>query len=357
MTPTRAASRLWAPDRLQGLDLARGLAVVGMLAAHLLETVPFVWGEPRTWADIANGRSSILFAVLAGASIALVSGGRRARRGHALTVVRGRLAIRAGMIWLIGLLLVSTGVPVYVILPAYAILFLLALPLLSVPPAGLLCAAALGALVLPFTQVLLNALPVWSTPDGDAVAIAIGWHYPFTLWIVFLLAGLGIGRLDLASSRVQRTLLGVGGALAVVGYAAAALLPETEPTGPDDLRQALTAAAHSGGVFEVVGSGGFALAVIALCLLVCRTPVSWLLLPLRAVGSMPLTAYTAQILAWAVWAILALGVTRDLDGFRALDPFWPLTIGILLGCTAWALTLGRGPIEAAITRLSRWVAR
>jgi uncharacterized membrane protein YeiB len=62
--------------------------------------------------------------------------------------------------------------------------------------------------------------------------------------------------------------------------------------------------AHSGGVLETVGSGGFALAVVGLCLLICRTPARIVLLPVRAVGSMPLTAYVGQIVAWAVWASL-----------------------------------------------------
>ena len=70
---------------------------------------------------------------------------------------------------------------------------------------------------------------------------------------------------------------------------------------------------------------------------------------------MPLTAYTAQLLIWAVWATAALGGAGDLSAFRALMPLWPLTLGILIGCTAWALLVGRGPLEWATDRISRLV--
>jgi uncharacterized membrane protein YeiB len=82
-----------------------------------------------------------------------------------------------------------------------------------------------------------------------------------------------------------------------------------------------------------------------------------LVLPLRATGSMPLTAYTAQLVVWALVSLNVLGDTGDLSGFRALDPFWPLTLGIVAGCTVWALVVGRGPLEWALERTAGLVGR
>ncbi|MDF2667607.1 MAG: putative acyltransferase, partial [Microbacterium sp.] len=111
----------------------------------------------------------------------------------------------------------------------------------------------------------------------------------------------------------------------------------------------------SAGLGEVVGSGGFAIAVIGLCLLLCRTPLRWLAVPLRAVGSMPLTAYVVQLLVWALVALTVLGDTSDLWGIRALDLFGPLTLGLVVGCTVWVVTVGRGPLETAIDAVVRVV--
>ena len=353
---TDRASRLWrrfdGPGRLVGIDLARGLAVVGMLAAHLLTIDGFVVDDPATWLDVVNGRSSILFATLAGVSMALVTGGTRPVTGADRSRASARLALRGALLWVIGILLVMTGVPVYVILPAYALLFALALPFLGWSARRLLLVALALGLVMPWVQPVLDAAPIWSGPGGEEIAALVGWAYPFPVWIVFLLAGLGIGRLDLRAAPVQVGVLGAGAVLGIVGYAAAAATASVDDA---YLAEVLTAREHSSGLWEVVGSGGFALAVIGLCLLLCRTPVRWAVVPVRAVGSMPLTAYVLQLVVWAVVAAVLLHDTSDLAGIRQIDLFAPLTVLLLLGCTVWALAVGRGPLEAGIDAVVRRV--
>ncbi|MGV9195546.1 heparan-alpha-glucosaminide N-acetyltransferase domain-containing protein [Microbacterium sp. MC2] len=340
---------LSGPDRLQGVDLARGLAVLGMFAAHLLVIPALVITDPATWIDLANGRSSILFAVLAGVSIALVTGGARPRR-TGLGTARRRIAVRALVLWVFGILLILTGVPVFVILPAYAVLFLLALPLVRLPARTLWITAAALGVVMPWVQPVLNALPLWEGEIGGALALAVGWHYPFPLWAAFLVAGLAAGRSDLRRPDTQWALLLAGGALALLTAAVDATF--AAPADPY-LAQVWASGAHSGGLLEVVGSGGLALATIAACQLLCRTPLRWVALPLRAVGSMPFTAYVGQLVAWAVIATALLGDPGDLTGMRALEPFWPFAVVTLIACTVWALLLGRGPLE----RFTAWVCR
>lgn len=348
--------RLNGDHRIAGVDLARGIAVVGMLAAHLLTIDDFDWAQPATWADIASGRSSILFATLAGVSMGLVTGGREPVRGTPMRVARERLAVRAVLLMVIGILLVATGVPVYVILPAYAILFVLGLPFTGLGARGLFVAAAIVGLAGSLAQPWLDALPVWSTDLGEGLSMLLGWHYPFTVWLAFVLAGMASARLDLRRAATQWRLLAAGAALALAGYGLHAV------GGSDPVAESAsywgavwTARPHSSGLLEVVGSGGFALAALAVCLIVCRTPAVWVVLPLRAVGAMPLTAYVAQVVVWAVWAQIALGSPHDLSGFRALDPFVPIALGILVGCTAWALLVGRGPLEALTALVTRVV--
>lgn len=348
--------RSWnGPARLHGIDLARALAVFGMLAAHLLTIEePLALTDPSTWADLVNGRSSILFATLAGVSIALMTGGRTPHRGARLGVSRKRLAVRAVALWLIGVLLTQTGVPIYVILQAYGILFLLALPLLALSIRALWGIAASVALVMPWVLPFLDALPVWEGESGRQFFLFTGWAYPFPLWIAFVVAGIAIGRTDLRILSVQVTILAAGVAAVVVGGIISIVAEASGMTSPGTYGEAtLSAEAHSGGLAEVIGSGGFALAVLGACLLLCRTPITWLVAPLRAVGSMPLTAYVGQVL---VWAVIALGVfddTTDLQAFRDLGLFWWFCLGAVVFCTAWALLRGRGPLERALAFLSR----
>ena len=350
--------RLNGPQRIGGIDLARGLAVIGMIAAHLLWIDDFDVADAATWVAVVEGRSSILFATLAGVSIGLVTGGRVPLGPPEMRLARQHLAVRAGVLWLIGILLIATGVPVYVILPAYAILFLLTLPLVTLRARTLFVLAGALALVMPFVQALLDDLPFWSTPAGQVVSVATGWHYPFPVWIAFVVAGLGAARAGITRMRVQLWLVGAGAALAVVGYGLDGLSGADAASGVVSYGAAVwTADPHSTGLLEVIGSGGFALAVIGLCLLACRTLLTWVLLPLRAVGAMPLTAYTAQLVVWAIMAAAVLGNTSDLAGFRNLQPFWPMTITLVLACTAWALLIGRGPLEWVVDRIARPTVR
>lgn len=349
-------NRLSGPGRIGGVDLARGLAVLGMFAAHLLWiTGSFDWTRPDSWIAVVEGRSSILFATLAGVSIGLMTGGRMPLPAGRMTTARGRLAVRAGLLWVLGILLIATGVPVYVILPAYALMFLLALPLTSLPARVLLPLAGALAVVMPFVQVFLDALPLWTSAAGYPVSMALGWHYPFTTWIAFVVAGLGVARAGVTRLRVQVWLVVAGALLAAVAYgadAASGMRPEAEAA--SFLGALWTARSHSTGLLEVIGAGGFALAVLGACLLLCRTAVRWVVLPLRAVGAMPLSAYTLQLVVWAAIAAVTLDRVGDLTGFRELEPFWPLTIATVLLCTAWALLIGRGPLETVLDATSRF---
>ena len=136
--------------------------------------------------------------------------------------------------------------------------------------------------------------------------------------------------------------VGAGLALALTGYGLDAATGADEKAERTSFWGAVwTARPHSSGLLEVIGSGGFALLVMGACLLACRTVLTWVVLPIRAVGAMPLTAYTAQLLVWAVIAAAVLGDTGDLRGFRDLEPFGPLVLWTILGCTAWALLVAR----------------
>lgn len=351
-------TRLNGPGRVAGVDLARGLAVLGMFAAHLLWIrEPFTWTDASTWVAVVDGRSSILFALLAGVSIGLATGGRTPLAGESLRTARVKLIVRAALLWVIGILLILTGVPVYVILPAYALLFLLTVPLIALDSRTLLVLAGTLAAVMPVVQVALDDLPLWRTTSGSLLSAVIGWHYPFTTWIAFVLAGLGVARAGIGRIEVQLRMLGVGVILAAVAYGLDAATGVAEADERSSYLAALwTGRAHSTGLLEVLGSGGFALAVIAACLLLCRTVAVWVVLPLRAVGAMPLTAYVGQLLVWAVVASAVLGRPGDLAGFRELDPLAPFVLWTVALCTVWALLIGRGPLEWILDRSSRLVA-
>jgi uncharacterized membrane protein YeiB len=95
---------------------------------------------------------------------------------------------------------------------------------------------------------------------------------------------------------------------------------------------------------EILGSGGLAIALIALLVLTGES-LRYVLLPLAAVGSMPLTAYSAHVVA--IWGVVGPG------GWNQPTLLYPfLAVGLLIACSAWAILAGRGPLE----RLTAWAA-
>lgn len=328
-----------------------------MFGAHIGAVADDVDASPSTWTGVVNGRSSILFAVLAGVSIALLSGRTVPYTGEALTRVRVRLVIRAAWVFAIGSVLEALGTDFDVILGVYAVLFVLALPFLRWPPRRLFMAAgALAALTPPANLLLTQFAEAHDAADGRVVSLFLTGYYPALIWWTFILVGLAVGRCDLGSPRTRAALGGAGLALTVVGYGVGWLTTQWwgggQPLGGSDgfsersdqwdRTWLVGATPHSGTTSEIVGSVGVAFIVITSCLVLAER-LPRLTFPLASVGAMALTAYTGSILA--IWAL----DTRQVEGTGLWLTYVAVTV---LVATAWRLIFGKGPLE----RLLAWSA-
>lgn len=143
--------------RLIGVDLARGLAVFGMYAVHV-GPAPSQDGAIGFLMELAQGRSSALFAVLAGFAVALITGRRTPKTGLAGRQAVAKVVIRAVTLMALGTALTMTGTPVVPILAFYGLFFLLVPPLhrLGAEPPAMIAAGR--ALVGP--QLLYVLKPV-----------------------------------------------------------------------------------------------------------------------------------------------------------------------------------------------------
>ncbi|MGY2002944.1 heparan-alpha-glucosaminide N-acetyltransferase domain-containing protein [Blastococcus sp. SYSU DS1024] len=344
-------------DRIAGLDLARGLAVLGMFGAHLGISGE-LRADPSTWAAVVDGRSSILFATLAGVSIALLTGRSRPVDGVDLVRARLRIVVRAAWIVAIGAVLEWLDTFVAIILGVYGALFVLALPFLRRPPRRLLVAAGVVAVAGPPLNAFLGQ--VLSVADAESHYVAellVTGAYPAMLWLAFVLVGLAVGRLDLGAAGVRARLGGAGAAAAVLGYgggwastrAVADGVPSTgpregfaSPVGEWEAAWLTGAEPHSGTTFELVGSCGVAVLVIAGCLVLAdRLPL--LTAPLRAVGALALSVYTAHIVV--IWAL----ETADPGAADGADVWLAFVVSALAVAGMWRWKLGRGPLERLLT--------
>ncbi|MFZ7087006.1 DUF418 domain-containing protein [Curtobacterium sp. RRHDQ10] len=356
-------------SRLVGIDVARSLALFGMIAAHI-GNIPEVidWGQPGTWLGVVDGRSATLFAVLAGVSVALVTGRQHPVSGTALAHARVRLSIRAVTLVAIGLLLMALNAPVAVILPTYGLLFLLSLPLLRVRRRWLL--VGVGVTVLASIPVAAIVSPLFD--HASSYTAQLGLIYPPVTFLGFLLVGLAVGRSDLTSRVVQRTLLWLGTLLAVVAYTAGEVIAPIDPkaaaypgvpstegattTGQAIVSAFLTPRDHSASIVDMVGSIGVAIAVIGLASLLFTdrtSPVARLVgRPFAAVGSMPLSIYALHIV------VIAILVDTTPPWFDYGAPIvWDFIVGAVVFALLWTQFIGRGPFETLLAWLTRGVGR
>lgn len=326
-----------------GIDVARGTAVLGMVTAHVgPQATPGTAGDRVL--DLADGRSSALFVVLAGLSLALLSGGAQPVTGRDLRRVRVRVAARAVVVLGVGLLLEELGTPILVILPTYALLFLAGCLVLTWSVRTLVTAAVALAVVGPLVRAVVDLRSAHADHLLDElVVLLVGPHYPALVWFAYLLAGLALGRCDLTSGALLRDLARVGGALVVGGYGIGWLAQTLVVDHP------LTSTApHASSTFELVGNTGCALLVVAASL-VAAARAPRLSAPVAAVGALAFTAYTAQVVV-----IAAVGPEVV---WRPLATSWlALVVATVLVCWAWRTWLGRGPLERLLHGVSTRVA-
>ncbi|WP_281860417.1 heparan-alpha-glucosaminide N-acetyltransferase domain-containing protein [Salana multivorans] len=375
--PARGAAPAAAKVRISGVDVARAVAIIGMLVAHLgtgHHASGGGWGEQWMW--IFDGRSSALFATLAGVSIALMS--RRARglgpvpplapgplppQRVAWRSVRVKIAVRAAILLPIGIALQALGTPVVIILPTYAVLFFMALPVLRLSTRWLVAIIAAAVTIGPLVVLGLREATTGTVQPslvefGFGVGELVWGYYPALVWIGYLLAGLVMGRGNLASPRYAATLLGLGTALAAVGYGLGVLLQgvwANSAYAPDYLfwpDVLVSTEPHAGSTFEVVGNLGVAVAVTGLCLLLTTPRIgATLLWPLATAGAMSLTIYAGQIVVIAILGPMAVFYPES------NVPLLALALGSIVFACVWRPLLGQGPLERLLKLASDAAAR
>jgi hypothetical protein len=349
-------------SRIAGIDLARFLAVAGMLAVHV---GPTALTDPvgRVYAEITHGRASILFGLLAGIGVSLLAGSRSASLGE----TRIRLIWQAALLLPLGLWLQSLDVTILVILSHYALLFALGAICAGLGTRLLVSLAtitvALGPVLFQLGRHLapatFNRAPAeWGDPALEiAHVLALSGPYPLITWAGPFLVGMLLGRHDLRAPRLRLALILCGLALALGSAGASTLLEQAlgAPEGPRDWLRLVEDDPHSQMPPWLLGSIGSALLVLGLALVVADG-LGRLVRPLVVTGQLALTVYVSHILAFH-WFGAAL---RSPDVGGALVTLGGALAVAVLVSSLWRSLLPRGPLEAVLALpaiLARWRRR
>lgn len=368
-----------ARSRLIGVDVARGVALFGMMAVHVAGGAD---DGGRSWADlIAGGRSAATFALIAGVSLTFLSGGRTVLSGRRRTAASAGIAVRGVIIAAVGLLLAYLDV-VDVILAFYGLMFIMAIPLIGLRSRALALLAIGFAVLGPVLLVATagHGLPyegldhnptagdVVTDPVGMLAVLFLTGAYPIVVYFAYLCAGMAVGRLDLSSRRLAWWLFGGGLAAAVLaklassvllyqlggmerlvratpaGGESAASVEQTllsEPTQGSSWWYLALSSPHSDASLDLLHTLGAALAVLGAALLVTRLPLATRILrPVADAGAMTLTLYSAHQL------LLVPGVHEDAP--------YSFLLAMIVASTGfavlWRRRFGQGPLEGWVTR-------
>lgn len=374
--------------RLIAVDAARGLALIGMIAVHILPAHDPDTFEPTLQWTLFGGRAAALFALLAGLSLAFSSGGRAPHRGRALTATRAGLVVRALLIAAAGLAInqvMPSPAPALGILVYYGAFFLLAVPLLGLRRRTLAAVAALAAVLGPvLVHVLGPALPqaeavnptlgsALADPGATLAQVLLTGTYPAVPYLTYLCAGLLLGRTDLHEV-VVRVRIAVAGVVLALGAWFVYWVLVLQAGGYDQLLRhtpwlsedqvdeilvwgpspdlptstwwwLLTPGPHSNTPVTLLMDLGTGLAVLGLFLLVARPNRLWT--TLGAMGARTLTLYSAHL--------LALATTLHYED-RVL--WFAVHVAVAAGFAAlWQATFGQGPLERVIAAAVRGTRR
>ncbi|MHC1560179.1 heparan-alpha-glucosaminide N-acetyltransferase domain-containing protein [Actinomycetospora sp. C-140] len=378
--------------RVRGIDMARGLALLGMIAVHTFPTSEN--GALTTVGLLAGGTSAALFGLLVGVSVSLLTGRRQVTLGagtfgtHAV-----RLAVRGLAVGVLGLALGQAALgDVDIILTYYGVMFLLAVPLILLPTRVLFALGAVLAVVAPVTSHLVRQgmppAPELLDPSFSALAtdpagmlgtLFLTGAYPIWPWLTYLCVGMAVGRCTLSRTRTAALLAGTGVVLVVAASVVSKLalatfggldailanpgLPAEElqaalTEGPNGVTPATTwwwlavDTAHSSTPLDLARTVGTSLAVLGAMLLLDRAVAHggtspWARVvdaaraPLAAAGAMTLTFYSLHVV------VAGLATGADPWALYLAQVVVALGVGLL-----WQRFVGRGPLEAGVSTLT-----
>lgn len=342
LTPSISTS-----GRMHGLDLARYVALVGMVIVNfsLALGVENLATPLHRLVEQLEGRAAATFVVLAGVGFALAFGNRP---GSTRSILK-----RACFLFGLGLLNMlifeadilhfyaayfALGTLVLMLSTQWLLIFTMALPLVFV---GLTILFDYDA---GWNWISLTYTELWSPAGFVRNLLFNGWH-PVVPWFAFFTFGMALARLPLRKRRthVQLILSGLGlvvGSILLSHITANLLGPLSglKPIPP--------------GPFFVMGGCGAAITVIGLCLLAaeqaCLSKSVQLLAP---AGRQTLTLYFAHILI----GMGTLEIAGLLGSGTVETAFWAalLFMGVAtLYAALWSLRFNYGPLEWLMRRLA-----
>ncbi len=348
--------------RLQGLDLARYIALVGMVLVNfgvvmvtpVTDLVKSARGDASWIVEILQGRAAATFVVLAGIGLGLSAKSKPWRSTVVVTMKRVVFLLAVG---LLNMLVFDADIIHY-----YAFYFLFGVWFLRAPAWGIMATISLIIVVQVVMVVGLDYDAGWNwstftyndfwTPAGFVRNLFFnGWH-PIVPWLAFLLLGILISRMQLGERKTQFSLLGIGITVFVLTMVISSILiSEVEQEDAEAAVLFTTAPVPPMPLYMLAG-GSIACAVVGLCLFIeSQLSRSRILGYLTAAGRQTLTLYIAHILI-GMGILESFGMIGGQTTSTAMVASVVFCVFATIFASIWSRYFKRGPIESVMRKLA-----
>ena len=348
-------------ERVVGFDVARALAILGMVVVHFSLVMAADRSSPG-WLSAAlsflDGRPAATFVILAGVGVTLMS--RRAvLSGDSRSIAGTRRVLVIRGVVLLALGFINLRIWPGDILRVYGVSLVVAAWLITASDRRLLlgalaCAAGFVALFLMFDfeknwdWATLSYRRLW-TPMGLVRNLFYDGFRSIFPWTGFLFFGMWLGRLNLRDPAVNRRAFLAASATGLGAEVVSWLCVYyflAHPHGMDaETVKALFGTESMPALpLFLLASGGEAVAVIAFCVRLSREGHSRYWKPLAATGQMALTWYFAHIVL-GLGAVVALGLENSQSLLMAAGCGVCFFAVAILVSWLWKLAFRHGPLE------------
>ncbi|MGY3190146.1 DUF418 domain-containing protein [Lysinibacillus sp. TE18511] len=355
--------------RIEGLDFARALAMLGMLIVNF-KIIMGAAGNGPDWliwfTGLFEGRASATFVTLAGIGVALMT--RKARNGGEFSYIKEnkvKLWKRSAFLFILGLLLYVvdwTGD----ILHYYGVYMLIG-SFLIVASTKLMIILSSGFLITSqVLQVTMNYLQGWHpdqpfmeyldfwTIEGFMRNLLFNGYHPVFPWICFFLLGMILGRLDLLKKTVRNKMLFISIILlitievlskvlmrlsqSVLDVNSAEFLFQTGPIPPNIL-------------YMLSNSASAIIVIVASIYIAENFAEQWLTKSLIQTGQLTLTHYVSHV-------FIGVGILTLLNRLENQTLAFSLVFTLLffvasiLFSVLWSRKFKRGPIEWIMRKMT-----
>jgi uncharacterized protein len=298
-------------QRIIGLDVARALAVIGMIIVNF----KVVFGaEGQSWAksfaSVFDGKAAATFVVLAGVGLALMTNSAIKNNDKLkLKIVRIRIAKRALFLFVIGISYITIW-PAD-ILHFYGIYMAITLMLLTCKSRTILISGIVIIVVYPFLMTLWNYDTGWNfdtldyhgfwTFKGFIRNLFFNGFHPVMPWTAFMLFGYWFGKQDLHNDKFIKkifllsTLLFIS--IQILSYLSISFLAEGNKEAALELTEILGTNPMPPLPFYMFNGISIAFAIISACILIARRFENTLIIDaLNKTGQLALTFYVAHVI-------------------------------------------------------------